>query len=117
MNDTPDEGEAAKKRVQILGFLLFLTVFGVVPYGTCKLLTSGNPTPTKVPIVVDRSEFNRAQDGMSYRAVCGIIGAEGELVSSSTLGGTRTETYVWRNPLWNGQMTAMFQDGKLVSKT
>jgi len=52
---------------------------------------------------------------MSYDEVARIIGASGELHSSSDMAGYRTVVYSWVNP--NGSnMNAMFQNGRLVNK-
>ena len=65
--------------------------------------------------VVTKAEFDRIREGMTYDEVRSIIGAPGEVLSSSDMVGIKTVMYSWMND--NGSnMNAMFQDGKLVQK-
>jgi uncharacterized protein DUF3862 len=65
--------------------------------------------------VVTKAEFDQVREGMSYEEVAQIIGASGEVLSSSDLGGTKTIMYSWQNG--NGSnMNAMFQGDRLVNK-
>jgi hypothetical protein len=70
----------------------------------------GAPAP-----VVTKAEFDQIREGMTYEQVQRIIGAPGEVQSSSDLAGYKTVMYAWMNS--NGSnMNAMFQNGKLVQK-
>jgi hypothetical protein len=72
------------------------------------------PQPIAAPApVVTKAEFDQIREGMSYEDVVRIIGASGDLQSSSDLAGFKTVMYAWMNS--NGSnMNAMFQNGKLV---
>ena len=71
--------------------------------------------PGQASAVVTKAEFDRIREGMTYEEVRRIIGASGEVQSSSDLVGIKTVLYAWMNA--NGSnMNAMFQDGKLVQK-
>jgi hypothetical protein len=74
------------------------------------------PQPIAGPApVVTKAEFDQIREGMLYEEVVRIIGASGELQSSSDLAGFKTVMYAWMNA--NGSnMNAMFQNGKLVQK-
>ena len=65
--------------------------------------------------VVSRAEYNRIQSGMSYSEVADIIG-DGTEISRSDMAGYTTEMYSWENPSGGGNMNAMFQNDKLISK-
>ena len=72
--------------------------------------------------VVSKDNYDRIRDGMSYSEVVGIIGSRGTELSSSRLEGIEgvmpsitTKMYSWQNPNATN-MTAMFQNDRLVSK-
>jgi hypothetical protein len=65
--------------------------------------------------VVTMADYQVIKKGMSYKTVRGILGADGVELSRSEIAGTTTIMYSWKNP--NGSnMSAMFQDGALVTK-
>jgi uncharacterized protein DUF3862/zinc ribbon protein len=65
--------------------------------------------------VITKAEFDRIADGLTYEQVVEIIGAPGEVLSSSDLAGFKTIMYSWANS--NGSnMNAMFQNGRLIQK-
>ncbi len=65
--------------------------------------------------VVTKAEFDQLQEGMTYEQAVAIIGASGELQSSSDVVEIKTVMYSWMNS--NGSnMNAMFQNNKLVTK-
>ena len=54
--------------------------------------------------------------GMSYSEVCAILGGPGEEASRNEIAGYTTVAYVWKK--WTGaNMNAIFQNGKLMSKS
>jgi hypothetical protein len=62
-------------------------------------------------------DFNTLQAGMSYSQVCDIVGDQGTEMSRSEIAGYQTIMYSWNgNGILGANMTAMFQNGKLVSK-
>ncbi|MDO4400430.1 MAG: DUF3862 domain-containing protein [Coriobacteriia bacterium] len=65
---------------------------------------------------IDADKFAAIEQGMSYEDVVGIIGSEGELVSSSSIAGIENTTYTWKSDGW-GIATVMFQDGAVVNKS
>jgi len=65
--------------------------------------------------VLTMSKYNSIQDGMSYSEVTGIIGKNGEELSSSNLGDITTVMYSWANSD-GSNMNAMFQNDRLISK-
>ncbi|MBI5805814.1 SUMF1/EgtB/PvdO family nonheme iron enzyme [candidate division TA06 bacterium] len=71
---------------------------------------------------VTKAKFTKIQEGMSYAQVVKIIGAEGEVMSSSKVEGIpgvmasiTTKMYMWQNTD-GSNMNAMFQNNKLMSK-
>lgn len=68
--------------------------------------------PTKPSATI--AGFNRLQSGMSYDDVLAIVGEPTEEMSRSTIGDNEAVMYRWSNG-W-GNMTALFQNGQLVTK-
>lgn len=66
--------------------------------------------------LVTMAKFSQIQVGMSYRRVVDIIGEGGEKVLSTSMAGPNSTLYQWKDPD-GGEMHAVFQDGKLVSKS
>jgi hypothetical protein len=94
------------------GFLWFSGVLSISDETGRMVLPSSIAAPAPV---VTKAEFDRIRDGMSYEEVAKIIGASGEVLSSSDVAGYKTIMYSWTNS--NGSnMNAMFQNGKLTQK-
>lgn len=85
---------------------------------------ASNPISSLIsPPIVTKSEFSQIQNGMSYREVVAIIGAEGEELTSNTIEGVPgltdeivTVMYMWGNAD-GANMNAMFQNDKLIQKS
>lgn len=60
--------------------------------------------------------YNQLDDGISYKKAVKIIGCEGEEVSRSNMAGFVTFMVMW-NGTGFGSMSAMFQNGRLISKS
>ena len=94
------------------GFLWFGGVFSVTDDSGRAVMPQRLGAP---PPVATRAEFDQISNGMTYQGVVGIIGAPGELLSSSDLVGIKTVMYSWANA--NGSnVNAMFQNDALVQK-
>jgi len=66
---------------------------------------------------VNMQNYLKLQNGMTYEQVVGILGEEGEEMSSNEIGGTRTVMYMWKAKGFGGSnMNAMFQDNALITK-
>ena len=65
---------------------------------------------------VTAAEYAQLATGMSYAAAVDIIGFRGEELSRTSFAGTTTVMYQWTNPGVAGNMNAMFQNDRLVSK-
>lgn len=72
--------------------------------------------------IITFDEYKRIQNGMSYRKVVAIIGAEGEEISRNKIDGVpgvmdsiETVMYQWVNDNASN-MNAMFQNDKLMQK-
>lgn len=79
----------------------------------------GSSSPTSSPRIftpnVTMAEFAQLQTGMTYDQVVEIIGAPGEELSRSDIGGFTTVMFAWKNANASN-MNAMFQNGGLVNK-
>ncbi len=66
---------------------------------------------------VSKAQYDALFDGMSYSEAVAVLGCDGEEMSSSAIGGIKTVMLAWQGRGAIGaNMTAMFQDGKLVMK-
>jgi len=65
---------------------------------------------------VTMEQFTKIQEGMSYEEVVEILGSKGELLSSSDIAEYKTVMYQWKGTSIMGNMNAMFQNNKMVSK-
>ena len=82
---------------------------------------SADPVPateeTRSRSGVTMANFRRLESGMSYEEVTGILGKEGEEISSSDIAGIHTVMYQWMGDTgWGANMNVMFQDDKLIQK-
>lgn len=68
--------------------------------------------------IITERDFARIEEGMLYEQVVDILGREGQVVSEGgSEWGAHTVMYSWDNPgMFGGNMNAMFQNGRLVSK-
>lgn len=81
--------------------------------------TSSTPAPSETAGVT-MENFSKLKTGMKYDEVVKILGKEGEVLSENEMGGYRTVMYKWDgegDSSWGANMNAMFQNGKLVSKS
>ncbi len=80
-----------------------------------------SPTTASTPAStagVTMENYNRLKTGMTYVQVVQILGKEGEELSSNEIGGYKTVMYKWDGDAgWGANMNAMFQNGKLNSKS
>jgi hypothetical protein len=105
-----------------LGLVVIVGVIGAFIWGGAQFFGSDSSGRTVMPRgigapppVVTKGEFDRVADGMTYEQVVQVIGAPGEVLSSSDIAGTKTVMYSWKNS--NGSnMNAMFQNGNLITK-
>lgn len=65
---------------------------------------------------VTMSQFNNIKEGMTYNEVVSILGSSGELLSSSDMAGYKTVMYQWKGTSVMGNMNAMFQNDKMITK-
>ncbi|MFC1613915.1 DUF3862 domain-containing protein [Gemmatimonadota bacterium] len=127
----PGCGVVLKKKTGCLTYMLagflFLILLGVIG----SLMNDSTPSSKpkaglKMPSIgkqfVTYAEYERIQNGISYKEVVAIIGDEGEEMSRSKINGVpgvmediETVMYQWVNT--NGSnMNAMFQNDKLIQK-
>lgn len=124
----PNCGAVSKKKTGCLVYLagsffalIFLGVIGSIMDNGSKP-ESGLTIPSIGKQIVEYDEYLKIQDGMSYKQVVDIIGAEGEEMSKNKMDGVpgvmkavETVMYQWVNS--NGSnMNAMFQNDKLIQK-
>jgi hypothetical protein len=65
---------------------------------------------------VTMANYLRLEDGMSYADAVRIMGRSGEEISRSDVAGYTTVMYSWKAEKGVGNMNAMFQNDKLVTK-
>lgn len=63
-----------------------------------------------------QAAFDAVLEGMSYEEVCGLLGGEGELLSSLEDGELFTEIYSWSDDS-GASATVVFENGAMASKT
>lgn len=78
--------------------------------------------PSETPTVsnkITKAKFDQIKNGMTYKQVCEIIGSEGELLSETGAEGDKyyTVMYSWSGEEIMSSANAMFQGGKLQSKS
>ena len=129
----PKCGAVLKKKTGCLTYLvtgfLVLIILGVIGSLMNEQTTKSSSKPEagfKMPSIgkqiVTFDEYQRIENGMSYKQVVGIIGAEGEEMSRNKIDGVpgvmesiETVMYQWVNS--NGSnMNAIFQNDKLKQK-
>jgi RNA polymerase subunit RPABC4/transcription elongation factor Spt4 len=62
------------------------------------------------------SDFSSIKTDMTYRRVASIIGCEGEETTRSEVGDYQLVAYIWPGNSFASNMSAVFQNGRLVSK-
>jgi hypothetical protein len=82
---------------------------------TPEQTTKAAPVATQpIKLEATLAGFGRLQSGMTYDEVLAIVGEPTEEMSRSAIGDNEAVMYRWANG-W-GNMTAMFQNGLLVTK-
>lgn len=103
--------------VGAFGFLLYSWSQG--PISERNTEPYRNITPSQrtavASVIVTMEEFSALAEGMTYDQAVRIIGEEGTILSTTTLGGYTTVMYQWMNQD-GGNMNAMFQNNSMVSK-
>lgn len=63
------------------------------------------------------ASFERLQMGMSYERAIEVLGGPGREMSRSEIMGTTSVMYAWDGERLGANMVAMFQNGRLISKS
>lgn len=99
--------------------ILFIAIIGCKQTESTKPVenTAAVPIATATPDTsITLAKFNQLKTGMTYKEAVQILGSEGEVLSESDIGGTKTVMYQWQSSGF-GNMNAMFQNNKMVSKS
>lgn len=102
--------------------LIIFTIFCIAAWGQAEKKTSktepkaSTKVEAAVPAGVTMANFSRIKTGMTYPQVVKLLGKEGQEMSSNEIAGHTTVMYMWQSS-GLGNMNAMFQDGKLISKS
>lgn len=65
---------------------------------------------------VTKAHYDALASGMTYDQAVSVLGCAGEEMSNTDIGGMKTVMLMWSGNSMGGNMNAMFQDDKLVSK-
>jgi hypothetical protein len=65
---------------------------------------------------VRKSQYSQLKMGMQYYDVMRLLACGGVEMSSSEIGSIKTSMYVWYGSKDGANLTAMFQNDKLISK-
>lgn len=84
--------------------------------GPVTIITPSRPNAQQSQCGVTMDQYASIRTDMSYSRVASIIGCDGEETSRSESGGFRMTVYLWRGNAFASNMTAVFQNGSLVSK-
>lgn len=74
-------------------------------------------TDAKTTAGVNLANFNLIKTGMKYEDVVKILGKEGEVLSETEMAGYKTVVYKWDGSGLGANLNAIFQNGKLISKS
>lgn len=117
----PSLGKGLAIVLALLGVIVFIEVVfnpksqlsvDQAPVSASGPARSSAPRPEGVTM----SKYLRLEDGMSYAEAVRILGEPGEEISRSDLAGYTTVMYQWKAERGIGNMNAMFQNDKLVTK-
>jgi hypothetical protein len=84
--------------------------------GILSLLGSVSTSLADTSCEATKGAYDSLQAGMSYSQAVGLIGCEGEEMSSTEMAGFKTVMLMWTGNSFGGNMNAMFQNNRLVSK-
>ena len=79
------------------------------------------PTPPPPAAAEDKrlitaEKFDSISDGMSLAEVNDIFGVDGDLKSTTNMGGNKTEMRQWANGEDGGRALITFRDGRVISR-
>ncbi|BCA60227.1 SHOCT domain-containing protein [Sphingomonas sp. HMP6] len=104
----------------ILALLIVLAIIGSTMKPASPEKVTGYSAAPEAPVVskfVTKAQFDQLRDGMSYAEAVKVLGGnEGEVMSTNKFGSTKTTMYVWKGTSFGGNMNAMFQNDRLMSK-
>lgn len=66
---------------------------------------------------VTLAQYEQLTDGITYDAAVAILGEPSQELSRTSVGGITTVMYMWNGAAPASNMNAMFQDGKMVSRS
>lgn len=107
-----------KKILKWIGIIfLVLIVIGALSGnkgGSTKSGTTQTAPAKETGVTMEK--FTSIKEGMTYEEVVGVLGSEGEVMSSNEIAGIKTVMYKWDGASVMSNMNATFQNGKMVSK-
>ena len=66
---------------------------------------------------VTMANYLKLKQGMSYEEVAKVLGKEGEEMSSNQIANIKSSMYKWDGENFASGVTAMFQNGKMISRS
>ncbi len=77
-----------------------------------QLQSGAQAAPTNIKL----TNYQAIQSGMSYDQVANVLGSPGQELSASEVGGVHSRALVWSTPDGFGNITALFQNDRLITK-
>lgn len=101
--------------VAFIAFLIVLAAFMPKSGRVSPLATAVSEAAGVESSQVTMANFSNIATGMSYKQVSTILGESGTELSRNDIAGFETVMYQWQSS-GLGNMNAMFQNGRLISK-
>lgn len=100
---------------------VLILLFLVIVITVVAVSSEGDSTADSNPETITMEEFEKIEPGMTYDEVVAIVGGEGELSTTATVGDITTSIYIWEGSgslgsnanvtFINGEMSAKAQFG------
>lgn len=111
-------GAVAAKKKKVTAVIVFVVIF-LISFGLVFGLLYEPPldgSEVGTPEKLTYANFSKISDGMSYSAVCDLLGGEGTYMSGASSGGYSFVIYAWSNYSGTKIVTVGFENGRVISK-
>lgn len=104
-------------------YSLAFTATSLMALAACNQAPPETPTTAPAPTTEEKTakqltlaDYEAIADGITLEEARKALESDGKQMSSSDIGGIKTEIYIWENTPSTSNITLTFQDGKMVSK-